>query len=301
LVYAAQPRSEIGETAAFLDGFHRLELPVLDADGQSRWPERFTPERLAQIRRRSGPARFAAQMLLQPTSSEDGRLDPERIALYGEDIAVEHLSGDALRLSIGKRRLVSASCWWDPSFGSPRKGDGSVVAVVFTDEEGTYRLHRIRWLTHTARDPADAATQMCRQVADFAAEHHVPAVRLESNGLGKFLPGLLRRVIAEQGGSAGVIECTSRKAKAVRILEAFDAVLAAGALQAHHSVAQTSFFQEMRDWRPGVNAARDDGLDAVAGCLASEPVRLGQFIAPATRRDWRGGLAPQRAVTDFDL
>lgn len=299
-IYALTPRREIGETAPFLDGFDRLELPVIDGAGNSRWPERFSPERLDSIRRRTGPARFASQMLLQPTSTEDGRLDPTRIGTYPEEIEVEHLSGDAMRLSLRGRRLVSASCWWDPAFGSPRKGDGSVIAIVFSDETGGYYLHRIEWLEQDPRDPTDAATQLCRRAAVFAKDLHAPAIRIETNGIGKFLPSLLRKALLEAECSAGVIECVSRKAKDVRILEAFDAVLAAGALQAHDSVTQTEFFRELREWRPGANN-RDDGLDAVAGCLASEPVRFGQQIARPSLRDWRQGGASHRAITDFEL
>jgi hypothetical protein len=45
-IYAAEGRVEAGEAAAFLDGFARLELPLFDAQGRSRWPERFTEARI---------------------------------------------------------------------------------------------------------------------------------------------------------------------------------------------------------------------------------------------------------------
>jgi hypothetical protein len=304
-IYALEPRRETGEEAPFLAGFQRLVLPVLDEHGQSRWPERFPRERLDLIRRRTGPARFAAQMLLRPTSAEDGRLDPDLIDSYGDELKVDVLSGERLRIEIGPKRMVSASCWWDPSYGSPRKGDGSVIAAVFADGEGGYWLHRIRWLQQDPRDPTDAASQLCRQAAQFAKDLYLPAIRLETNGLGKFLPGLLRRALAEAGCGTGVIECTSRKAKAVRILEAFDTVLAAGALKAHDSVAQTPFFTEMREWRPGhqgrASLGRDDGLDAVAGCLLSEPVRLGMLPVRPGRPNWRLGGETHVASSDFEV
>lgn len=308
-IYAAEPREEAGESEAFLAGFHRLELPVTDADGNSRWPERFTPERLAQIRRRTGPSRYASQMLLTPTSAEDGRLDPARLIPYGDDIRVEELSGGDLRLMIGGRRMVSASCWWDPAYGSPRKGDGSVIAAVFSDAEGHAWLHAIEWLQQDEREATDPAMQLCRRAADFAARLHLPAIRVETNGLGRFLPGLLRRAIAESGDSTGVIEEVSRKPKAVRILEAFDARLAAGVLHMHDSVKQTRFLTEMREWRPGPERGRqrDDGLDAVAGCLLSEPVRIGSNWGSRLagrrehRRDWRGSGIPHVADTQFEV
>lgn len=309
-IYALEPRPETGEAAgtetetAFLAGFHRLELPVLDADGNSRWSERFSAARLAHIRRRTGPARFAAQMLLQPTASTEGRLDPDRLLPYGHELEIEELSGGHLRLSIGGRRMVSASCWWDPAYGSPRRGDGSVIAAVFADAEGHYWLHRVQWLQQDPHDRiTDAATQLCRQAAVFARDLYLPAIRLESNGIGQFLPGLLRKALAEMELPVGVVGCSNRQAKAVRILQAFDAPLAAGLLHAHDAVIAGKFLRELRDWRPDAKHQRDDSLDAVAGCLLSEPVRIGsrRFATdlPA-RRDWRGAAATHRAITDFE-
>jgi len=299
-IYALTPRREIGEQAPFLDGFHRLELPVLNECEESRWPERFPRDRLDSIRRRTGAARFAAQMLLQPVSTEDARLDPDRIPLYGGELEVEYLSGDRMLLSIEGRRMVSASCWWDPAFGMPRRGDGSVIAAVFSDAEGGHWLHRIQWLEQQPGSDTDAASQLCAQAAAFVKALHLPSVRLETNGLGRFLPGLLRRALAQADCGAGVVEQTSRQSKTARILQAFDVMMAAGALQAHRSVADTPFFAEMREWRPD-GRSRDDGLDAVSGCLLSEPVRLGLLPARPALHDWRGGAGPHQAQSDFEL
>jgi hypothetical protein len=299
-IYALAPRREIGEQAPFLAGFHRLELPVLDERDDSRWPERFPRERLDSIRRRTGAARFAAQMLLQPVSTEDARLDPGCIPIYGGELKVEHLSGDRMLLTIEGKRMVSASCWWDPAFGMPRNGDGSVIAAVFGDAEGGYWLHRIQWLEQRPGSSLDAASQLCTQATSFVKALHLPAIRLETNGIGKFLPSLLRRTLAQADCGAGVIECTSRKAKSARILQAFDVVLAAGALQAHRSVTETPFFAEMREWRPD-GRSRDDGLDAVSGCLLSEPVRFGLLPSRPAMPDWRGQASQHQAQSDFEL
>jgi hypothetical protein len=121
-------------------------------------------------------------------------------------------------LSIGGRCMVSATAWWDPAYGAPGAGDASVIAAVFVDADGAYWLHDIRYLSH---DPAkleetDEASQLCRQVAAFAEQTRVPAITIETNGLGRFLPALLRRetrrrprglrggraVLAQQQGAA---------------------------------------------------------------------------------------------------
>jgi hypothetical protein len=299
-IYAAEARAELGESEPFLHGFERLVLPIVDEEGRSRWPERFGADEIEEIRRRTGPAKFTSQMLLQPCSLEDMRLDPAQLRRYGEHLSLHEANGEA-RLMLGERLLVGAACWWDPAFGRAGRGDASVVAVVFADAEGGYYLHALEYLTQEANAPggADPATQLCRKVCAFARTFHVPTIAVESNGIGKFLPALLRRELRAQSVGAAVVEETATRNKDSRILEAFDPVLAAGALHAHESVWRTPFVQEMREWRPGANG-RDDGLDAVAGCLLSTPVRLGR-LPPAPRRDWRPGASAWRAVADFSL
>src|SRR3546814_7859280 len=85
----------------------------------------------------------------------------------------------------------------------------------------------------------------------FMGGAYGPAMVVGTNGVGRFLPGLLRRELAEAGVGCAVVESASRKPKDQRILEAFDAVLAARGLAAHRSVWDTPFVMEMREWRPG--------------------------------------------------
>ena len=302
-IYADAPRSEIGETRAMLDDFNRLELPLLDDAGMSAWPERFPPQRIEAMRRRTGPAKFESQMLLHPRNIAEGRLDPDRLRLYEQEL--DYVEGNQeATLTLNGRRLVSASCWWDPAYGAQVKGDASVVAAVFTDDQGHYWLHRIRYLQHDPAlvDQVDEATQLCRQVATFLRECHLPAITIETNGVGRFLPGLLRSELRAQRMPYAVIERSSSRNKDLRIIEAFDAVLAAGRLSAHRSVWETPFILEMREWRPG-SRGQDDGLDAVAGCLSSEPVRLPRCSAvdSPSAPSWRPGVDAVRVRGDFDV
>jgi hypothetical protein len=300
-IYADAPRTEIGEARAFLAGFTRLTVPIQDDRGAPAWPERFPVEVIRELARRSGPNSFASQMLLKPVNVAEGRLDPARLRRYGAELDYVEGNQEAV-LSLLGERLVAAACWWDPAYGAPGRGDASVIAAVFLDGAGNAYLHRISYLRHDpgAAAEVDEATQLCRHAARFARDLYLPSISLEVNGLGRFLPGLLRRELAAEGVPAAVREVTSRRPKEIRILEAFDAPLAAGALHAHASVFATPFVQEMRDWRPGLSHARDDGLDAVAGCLASEPVRLPR-LPTAGRRTWRPGAVGVRAPSEFDV
>lgn len=304
-IYADHPRSEAAEETAFLDGFTRLQIPLLDGNGTSQWPERFPLASVEALRRRSGPNKFSSQMMLQPVNLAEGRLDADRLRFYDHEMDYREGNGEAV-LTLDGKRLVSASCWWDPAYGAPGRGDASVIAAVFTDEDGGYWLHRVQYLEHDPDQTADIdeATQLCRAVARFVKSLHLPSVRVETNGLGRFLPGLLRRELSAQGVAAAVLDQASKTNKDQRIIAAFDAPMAAGSLHAHRSVWDTPFIAEMREWLPG-GKGRDDGLDAVSGCLLSEPVRLSRRPGAADNLSappsWRGGQGSFRAVTTFSV
>lgn len=292
------------EESHFLAGYSRLEIPILDNHGRSQWPERFSIEKIREIEERSGANKFKSQMLLSPTDYLESRLDVSLLRDYNENLLYQEGNGYG-HLTLGNRRLLSVSCWWDPAFGSSSNGHASVVACVFTDEEGDYWIHSVRYLEidPTACPDEDEATQMCRQVADFVTKFYIPAVTIEINGIGRFLPSLLRRELATQAVDCAVIEHSSRKAKDLRILEAFEAILAAGRLHLHRDIRGTRFISEMREWRPGVSSD-DDGLDAVAGCLLSEPIRLPRVSAPARvganrARQWQPIQPVTAAALDF--
>ena len=188
------------------------------------------------------------------------------------------------------RRLVSGGGFWDPAYGRPGTGDASVLAATYADGEGNHYLHRLAYLAHDPDSPVNPATQQCRAVAALARELLLPAVRVETNGIGRFLPALLKREMAKAGAPCAVVEHNSRQSKALRILGALEPALAARKLHAHEAVFRTPFPAEMAAWRPESKGARDDALDALAGCLLSEPVRL-PLVPPAPRgatTGWRG-------------
>ncbi len=295
-IYAKEPRAEIGEEAPFLQGFNRKEIPVLDGEGKSAWEERFPAEYLDEMRRDTGPNKFASQMLLLPVNIAEGRLDPDLIEIYEGGL---YYAKEIMQLHIDGKVMVSASSWWDPAFGSA-KGDNSVLACVFSDKEGNMYLHHLEYITCDPHDDTDEATQQCRIVARIAKELMLPSIAIEINGLGRFLPSLLKNELAEARSMCAVKEISTRKPKEVRIIEAFDAPLAAKRFYMHRDVCKTNFMMEMREWRPGVSGIHDDGLDAVAGALSQEPVRLPRVFGAGGCR-WTGASRPFAAKTDFTV
>jgi len=272
-----------------LAGYHRLAMPLLDSQGRSAWPERFPALGIEALRLRVGPLHFARQMQLRAVRDAHLRLDPALIIHYRAEPDYREANGLA-QLHLMGRRMVSGSGFWDPAFGRPDGGDGSVLAAAFTDAEGHYYLHSLTWLTHDPNQAEDSATQQCNRVAAIAAELHLPALHVETNGLGKFLPGMLRRALAQARVACHVREHVSRRAKHERILAALDPLLAARRLLAHERVMAGPLPDEMAEWRPEDKAARDDALDAIAGLILSEPVRLPRLPPlPLRPPSWRGG------------
>ena len=87
MLYIGTPhtRQTIYDTTSegFLRDFHILKIPILNTKGQSNWPERFPLEQIQAIRVRSGPAKFLSQMMLEATSLEKARLNPNDILGFG--------------------------------------------------------------------------------------------------------------------------------------------------------------------------------------------------------------------------
>ncbi|MFP4098819.1 MAG: phage terminase large subunit [Alphaproteobacteria bacterium] len=295
-IYADTPRSEIGEEDPFLNNFARLALPVLDEEGRATWPERYTPEDISSMRRAAGPNKFDSQMMLKPVNIMQGRLNPDVLQIY--DVALEY-DKTLKTLFIGHMKMAGASCWWDPSFGKAG-GDNSVCATVFTDEGGNFYLHHLVYIKIDETDPADEATQQARIVTGLAKDMYLPSITVEINGIGRFLPNILRNELSAAHVPARVMEASSTRNKAVRIIEAFDALMAAQRLFIHKSITQTPFLMEMREWRPQGSSGKDDALDAVAGALSCQPDRLVRAHAKGGY-SWMRGNNTHKATKDWNI
>lgn len=297
-IYADTPRAEIGEEEIFLADFKRLEIPILNQDEKSVWPEQFSEKNIALLKKQSGPNQFASQMMLQPINIKNGRLNPELLNFYEDDLQYSEAQKN-IQLHLMENKIISCSAWWDPAFGSAQ-GDSSVFAIIFTDEVGHHYLHHVSYIQVTANEGEDEATLQCQIIADLVDKFYVPSIAIETNGIGKFLPAILRRELGEKNLACSVVEKTSRQTKYIRILESFDAVLAARALSVHEDVKKTPFLMEMMEWQPSQKNAKDDGLDAVAGALSLEPVRVKRHYTTIAKR-WKGQGDMHQAKTDFDV
>ena len=237
-------------------------------------------------------------MMLEPVNILDGRLDHNLLSFYDDELAYSEAQRRA-QLHLMERKIISCAAWWDPAFGSS-KGDASVLAVVFTDEQGHHYLHHMSYIQVEAGEGEDEATLQCHAVIDVIDKFYIPTVTIEANGIGKFLPSILRSELAKKNIACSVVEKHSTQNKALRILEGFDAVLAARALSVHDNIKHTPFLMEMMEWQPDKNNGRDDGLDAVAGALSCEPARIKRFYTTVQKR-WPATSLVHTAQTDFEV
>lgn len=297
-IYADTPRTEIGEDDIFLKDYTRITFPILDDRGESAWPERYSLKTIEKMRRATGPAKFSSQMMLVPMNILDSRLDIGLLKPYDDPLVAQEVR-QSLVLTIGGREIVSCSAWWDPAFGRGLR-DASVLAVAYTDEDGDQWLHRMEYIVVHPKEGEDEASLQCRRVTELAQELYIPRIYIETNGIGKFLPAILRNELRAANLDVAVCDMTSRTAKAERILEAFDAVMAAQALHVHDSVYDTPFITEMQEWKPSDKNAPDDGLDAAAGALSAEPLRIKKNYQGGIRL-WRPAGTGHMARTDFDV
>ncbi len=282
----------------FLAGFDVLKIPVIE-NGIPVWPEKFPIEKIEELKVRVGMTKFSSQMLLNPVQLNKGRFDINKLKFYNSDLCVEE-HNHLLTFTINGKKVVSCSCWWDPSYGSIG-GDGSVISVVFIDVEGHYYLHDIKYLYHSdkKKEEIQSALEQCQQVGEFVKANYIPSVYVETNGIGKFLPEFLRNEFLKMGISAGVVEKVSRVSKNLRILDAFDVITSAGYLYVNEKVKNTPWVAEFCDW--GVDSkAHDDGLDSVAGAISSVPAKLPISVLAKQRKVSFAGKT-YRVKTNFDI
>ncbi|MCL2439729.1 MAG: hypothetical protein FWD15_04435 [Alphaproteobacteria bacterium] len=251
---------------SFLTGYDVLRIPI-EKDGVPAWPERFGKEKIESLRARVGDQKFMSQMMLVPVRKTGTMFDASALRFYSDELLVKEANG-AIAFAIGGARIVQQSCWWDPSYASAG-GDFSVIASVMLDDMGRRFVHDVLYIANVEDESVSCASQ-CGAVVEFLRRNFAPRVNVESNGIGKFLPEMLREKIALAGIECAVVAKNSKVNKAVRIADAFDACISSGRISFHERLKDTPFYSEFLEWSPE-SRTHDDGMDAVAGALGESP------------------------------
>ena len=253
---------------------------VIDICAGCAWPERFTRKEIEQRRKDTRTLNgWDSQYQLHSKPVGDTRLDPARMIAYDMKPVVRYANREAIMM-LGKVRIVGACARWDCSLGKVET-DASAFSLVLTDQAGNLYWQIAEGLT------GDLDAQ-CDQVRSMVLEYQIPSVKVETNGVGGFVPARLRKFLAGTGCAVVADHSTENKIK--RILDAFEPPLSMSILWAHVSVLDGPTWDQMKDFNPLAKNQPDDYLDSGAGAIADTPVRIGQIVGIPTDRSlhpWR--------------
>lgn len=263
---------------------------VVDIYSGCAWPERFNR---ADIERRRKDTRtlnaWDSQYGLEAKPLHAVRLDPDRLIRYDVEPVIEMANGE-VRMMLGRTQIVSATARWDCALGRIN-GDASAFGVMLQNEAGIYFWHRSIALS------GDVFAQ-CRQIAAVCKELQLPRVVVETNGLGSMAVQVLRKEVKRLGVGVEDLHETADKNK--RILDAFEAPLSARVIWAHESTI-AAVHDEMKDWRPEVKEQPDNHLDAGAGALKDQPMRIGRSIGVPVPGQPAGAWRPNHGTVEVEI
>lgn len=288
-----------GKEEPFRTGCSSLKIPLMtdvagefpNFTGTPTWPERFTAEVIKKRQDGSNTkGHFLSQYLLQPYNPDDTVLDPTLIATYTHELEVHTANGSTLA-KLNDHRVMGVSAFWDPSMATLHTDD-SVLAIVFTTDDGHYFIHRAEKITGDA-------DQQCKQVIELLRKNEVSHVVIETNGIGNFLPAIFRKN-AEGKGVTCEGKHTSQN-KLEKIMHAYETALSAGYLHAHKSVMEGTFRTQLRDFNhKTAGRGKDDFIDSVAMAILSQPVRIKAGHYGSRGNAWQGAVSGGSIEVEMD-
>lgn len=269
---------------------------LIDCYRGCSWPERFNRKDLETRRRKTKTVNYwDSQYQLHSRPVHQIRLDPNRIVPYDVEPRIVTANGSC-EMWLGNVQIVSCSLRWDPSSGKVNS-DVSAAVLDLQDAQGRHYLHRAQALKGEIAKVDDSGKRILEgqvlQLADLVQQFQLPRVVVETNGIGGFAPAFLRMAFKQRHLACGITEEKAVQNKNARILEAWEPPLNSGMIWAHTSVLDGPLWDQMKDWNPEIREQPDDLLDAGAGALTDQPVRIGKLVAKVgnptggQRDDWR--------------
>jgi hypothetical protein len=273
--------------------FDKPPHAMLDIYAGNVWPERFTRKDL-EVRRKGTKTLNAwdSQYMLEAKPVSETRLDPSKLRVYRDQPSVR-VANNQVGMFLGQVRIVGAVAYWDCALGKINS-DASAFTVVLTDDHGNLYWHICEDLMGELAEFDERSGEITGGQVARIVEHvkalQLPAVDVETNGPGGFVPPILRRAL--KGTGCAVREVHSVADKRKRILDAIEPPLSSRFLWVHEDVADGPMPEQMQDFNPLLKDQPDDYLDSGAGAITATPVRIGKVITAATaahtrKQDWR--------------
>jgi hypothetical protein len=252
---------------------------VLDIYAHCAWPERFTREDIEKRRKKTRTLNYwDSQYMLEAKPITESRLDPDHMKAYDVEPVLTRANGD-VRMMLGNVRIVSARAYWDCSLGKVNS-DASAFSLILDDMAGNYYWHVCEGFTGDYAKFTDGQNSIIESgqvldACDLIEKYSIPAVYVESNGVGAFTPVLLRKAIKQRGLRCAVIDKHQSSNKNVRILEGIEPSLKSGTLWAHIRVLNGPMYDQAKSWNPLVTTQPDDYIESGANAILEAPVRIG--------------------------
>lgn len=253
---------------------------VVDFYSEALWPERFTRKEMAKRRRECRTLNeWDSQYMLMARPIGNVRLDPERVEVYDCEPVIEEVNG-GVRMMLNGVQMVGASLTIDPASGK-LKSDVSALALIFQDGNGKRYWHRALPLTgEVAEFSEDGKTLIggqVLQICDVVKKYRIGRVQIETNGIGKFMPAVLKAAFKQMKLVCGVGDDHSSENKNKRILEAFEPLILSNMLAMSRQVADSPAYTEMLEFNPAATSNDDDYIDSAAKAISMTPERIQSF------------------------
>jgi hypothetical protein len=279
---------------------------VLDIATGCAWPQRFTRAEIELKRRETRTLNaWDSQYMLEAKPVGEVRIDPARIQAYDCEPRFV-MANKRLTMWLGAVQIVGMALRWDPSSGKVNS-DASGVVLDLQDAYGRHYWHRVIALTGDIATTSDDGKKVIggqvMQLCDLIELFRVPRITVESNGIGGFAAPFLRMALKQRRLTCAIAEIPSVQNKGLRILEALEPLIAGGMLWAHVEALSGPLWDQAKDFNPTAKNQDDDLLDAGAGAVTDQPVRVGtgQTVENLNREppdDWRPGAGVFEATLE---
>ena len=286
--------------------FARPPGMVIDIYAHCAWPERFTRDDIEKRRKKCRTLNYwDSQYQLEAKPLNEVRLDPAKLKPYDVHPLVERANRE-MRMMLGDTRIVSARAYWDCATGKVGSDD-SAFSLVLDDAAGNYYWHVAQamlgeFAVFSSGENSKIVDGQVMQVCDLVERFAIPLIYVETNGVGSFVPQLLRKALRQRKLVCGVKDCAATVNKNEKILAGIEPPLKSGVLWAHVDVLDSPVWDQMQSFNPLVKQQADDFIDSGASAILESPVRIGRIVGnptPPEGHDWRPSAGVHEVTLEF--
>jgi hypothetical protein len=272
--------------------FETEKFPVVKSDNEPQCPElhgwEWIDERKKGDSDGSGHNWWLSQYMLVPTRSVEAVLNWEAVKFYKADLVCDQSSftrkdDSFTRIdTIDGKEVRSRKAYWDPASGV-KGSDQSIISCVMRTYDSEYYVHDV--LVLPPFDKERGMQDQFEAVIKFAQKYSIKQIVVEKN-FSLALATDLKKLIRERELHITVTEDvrTNQMNKITYIGQAFEPLLQVGKLYVHNQVLAHSLFKrQFQDFPHASRNAKDDVIDAIAGCIHALGKQTGTVGGTARR------------------